>query len=69
MFHCFYKTGLAIESQLKQLAGRRSDIFGVGGEERPIGKKVGEEEPWEGGLPSSSVFTANDDDGDRKSVV
>lgn len=35
-------TGLDIESSLKQLAERRTDIFGV--EETAIGKKIGEEE-------------------------
>lgn len=34
--------GLDIESSLKQLAERRTDIFGV--EETAIGKKIGEEE-------------------------
>jgi len=33
---------LDIESSLKQLAERRTDIFGV--EETAIGKKIGEEE-------------------------
>lgn len=35
-------SGLDIESSLKQLAERRTDIFGV--EETAIGKKIGEEE-------------------------
>lgn len=47
---------------MKQLAERRSDIFGTGVEETAIGKKHGEEErlpgmPWEptsGGLSSST---------------
>uniref|UniRef100_S4RRN5 Splicing factor 3a, subunit 1 n=1 Tax=Petromyzon marinus TaxID=7757 RepID=S4RRN5_PETMA len=37
-----YAHGLDIESSLKQLAERRTDIFGV--EETAIGKKIGEEE-------------------------
>ncbi|XP_062855537.1 splicing factor 3A subunit 1 [Trichomycterus rosablanca] len=37
-----YAPGLDIESSLKQLAERRTDIFGV--EETAIGKKIGEEE-------------------------
>lgn len=36
--------GAAIEASLKQLAERRTDIFGVGVEETAIGKKIGEEE-------------------------
>lgn len=36
--------GTAIEESLKQLAERRTDIFGVGVEETAIGKKIGEEE-------------------------
>ncbi|PZC74042.1 hypothetical protein B5X24_HaOG208411 [Helicoverpa armigera] len=36
--------GAAIEASLKQLAERRTDIFGVGDEETAIGKKIGEEE-------------------------
>lgn len=36
--------GSAIEASLKQLAERRTDIFGVGDEETAIGKKIGEEE-------------------------
>eukprot|EP00088_Acartia_fossae_P052399 TRINITY_DN5917_c0_g1_i4.p1 TRINITY_DN5917_c0_g1~~TRINITY_DN5917_c0_g1_i4.p1 ORF type:complete len:773 (-),score=302.98 TRINITY_DN5917_c0_g1_i4:60-2378(-) len=41
-----FAPGMAIESNLKQLAERRSDIFGVGegNEETYIGLKVGEEE-------------------------
>ena len=42
-----YAPGQSIESSLKQLAERRSDIFGVGDEadqETVIGKKMGEEE-------------------------
>lgn len=42
-FLCFcLSEGLDIESSLKQLAERRTDIFGV--EETAIGKKIGEEE-------------------------
>lgn len=37
-------TGAAIEASLKQLAERRTDIFGVGDEETAIGKKIGEED-------------------------
>lgn len=37
-----YAPGMDIESSLKQLAERRTDIFGV--EETAIGKKIGEEE-------------------------
>lgn len=37
-------SGAAIEASLKQLAERRTDIFGVGVEETAIGKKIGEEE-------------------------
>lgn len=36
--------GSAIEASLKQLAERRTDIFGVGNEETAIGKKIGEED-------------------------
>ncbi|CAG0883335.1 unnamed protein product [Darwinula stevensoni] len=39
-----FAPGVAIESSLKQLAERRTDIFGVGDEETQIGKKIGEEE-------------------------
>jgi len=53
--------GVAIDESLKQLAERRSDIFGTGVEETPIGKKQGEEEripgmPWDptAGLSISS---------------
>lgn len=41
-FSILLDTGLDIESSLKQLAERRTDIFGV--EETAIGKKIGEEE-------------------------
>lgn len=40
--HCI--AGSAIEASLKQLAERRTDIFGVGDEETAIGKKIGEED-------------------------
>lgn len=43
--------GLDIESSLKQLAERRTDIFGV--EETAIGKKIGEEEIQK---PEEKVF-------------
>ena len=39
-----YAVGSAIESSLKHLAERRTDIFGSGDEETIIGKKIGEEE-------------------------
>ena len=35
-----YAPGSAIDSSLKQLAERRTDIFGSGAEEAQIGKKV-----------------------------
>lgn len=35
-----FATSASIESSLKQLAERRTDIFGVGVEETQIGKKV-----------------------------
>ena len=35
-----YDTGVNIEVNLKGIAERRTDIFGVGGEEAEIGKKV-----------------------------
>ena len=35
-----YAAGSSIESSLKQLAERRTDIFGAGMEETVIGKKV-----------------------------
>lgn len=59
-----YAPGSAIDESLKQLAERRSDIFGIGVEETPIGKKVGEEDreripgmPWDptAGLSSSQA--------------
>lgn len=39
-----YAEGVHIGDTLKQLAERRSDIFGVGAEETLIGRKLGEEE-------------------------
>ncbi|CAB0011505.1 unnamed protein product [Nesidiocoris tenuis] len=39
-----YAGGSAIEASLKQLAERRTDIFGIGDEETAIGKKIGEED-------------------------
>lgn len=58
-----YAPGTAIEASLKQLAERRTDIFGVGDEETAIGKKIGEEETrkddkvtWDG--HTSSVESA-----------
>ena len=55
-----YAPGAAIESSLRQLAERRTDIFGVGDEETAIGKKIGEEEKrkddkvqWEDSQPAT----------------
>lgn len=48
-----FAPGLDIESSLKQLAERRTDIFGV--EETAIGKKIGEEEIQK---PEEKVSTA-----------
>ncbi|XP_067668846.1 splicing factor 3A subunit 1-like [Haliotis asinina] len=42
-----YAAGSAIDTNLKQLAERRTDIFGVGTEETQIGKKIGEEDKKE----------------------
>ena len=39
-----YAPGIDVGNTLKQLAERRTDIFGKGGEETMIGKKIGEEE-------------------------
>ena len=36
-----FAAGSAIDSSLKQLAERRTDIFGYGTEEKQIGQKVG----------------------------
>ena len=43
-FTLVFYIGSAIEASLKQLAERRTDIFGVGDEETAIGKKIGEED-------------------------
>lgn len=50
-----------MDESLKQFAERRSDIFGVGVEETPIGKKLGEEEripgmPWD---PTAGLSTTS----------
>ncbi|XP_041356124.1 splicing factor 3A subunit 1-like [Gigantopelta aegis] len=42
-----YAAGSAIDINLKQLAERRTDIFGIGTEETQIGKKIGEEDKKE----------------------
>lgn len=54
-----YAAGSAIESSLKNLAERRTDIFGSGDEETLIGRKIGEEEQrkhekvtWDGHMNS-----------------
>ncbi|XP_059485983.1 splicing factor 3A subunit 1 isoform X2 [Neocloeon triangulifer] len=59
-----YAPGTAIEASLKQLAERRTDIFGVGDEETAIGKKIGEEEKkkddkitWDGHTSSVEAAT------------
>ncbi|XP_058945289.1 splicing factor 3A subunit 1-like [Pocillopora verrucosa] len=39
-----FAEGMSIGSSLKQLAERRTDIFGAGDEETVIGKKIGEED-------------------------
>lgn len=58
-----YAPGSSIESSLKQLAERRTDIFGVGVEETVIGKKIGEEEKkekkivWDGHTASMEKVT------------
>lgn len=59
-----YAVGSAIESSLKQLAERRTDIFGSGDEETAIGKKIGEEErrvpdkvTWDGHTASMEAAT------------
>lgn len=59
-----YAGGTAIEASLKQLAERRTDIFGVGDEETVIGKKLGEEETkkddrvtWDGHTSSVEAAT------------
>lgn len=55
-----FAPGLDIESSLKQLAERRTDIFGV--EETAIGKKIGEEEiqkPEEKVSPTAEFKNSN----------
>ncbi|XP_014777948.1 splicing factor 3A subunit 1 [Octopus bimaculoides] len=58
-----YAPGLAIGSSLRQLAERRTDIFGIGAEETQIGKKIGEEEKkekkvvWDGHTASMEKVT------------
>lgn len=58
-----YAPGVSIESSLKQLAERRTDIFGSGVEETQIGKKIGEEERkdqrvvWDGHTASMEKVT------------
>lgn len=54
-----YAAGSAIESSLKNLAERRTDIFGSGDEETIIGRKIGEEDQrkqekvtWDGHMNS-----------------
>ena len=42
-----YAQGSAISDQLKDLAARRTDIFGSGAEETQIGRKIGEEDKKE----------------------
>lgn len=57
-------SGAAIEASLKQLAERRTDIFGIGDEETAIGKKIGEEDTqkdnkvtWDGHTSSVEAAT------------
>ncbi|KAK4336774.1 hypothetical protein RND71_043861 [Anisodus tanguticus] len=59
-----YAPGVAIESSLKQMAERRTDIFGSGIDETEIGKKIGEEEvkksdkvTWDGFSSSMEAAT------------
>lgn len=59
-----FAAGTAIEASLKQLAERRTDIFGIGDEETVIGKKLGEEETrkdervtWDGHTSSVEAAT------------
>uniref|UniRef100_A0A1L8DHC8 Splicing factor 3A subunit 1 n=1 Tax=Nyssomyia neivai TaxID=330878 RepID=A0A1L8DHC8_9DIPT len=59
-----FAAGTAIEASLKQLAERRTDIFGIGDEETMIGKKLGEEETkkdervtWDGHTSSVEAAT------------
>ncbi|OON15798.1 surp module [Opisthorchis viverrini] len=58
-----YASGSLIDSSLKQLAERRTDIFGVGVDEIQIGKKLGEGESvksdkliWDGHAASSDLI-------------
>ncbi|KAL5269193.1 hypothetical protein ACHWQZ_G002874 [Mnemiopsis leidyi] len=44
-----YAPGIDVSNTLKQLAERRTDIFGKGSEETMIGKKIGEEEVKDSG--------------------
>ncbi|KAF5399274.1 hypothetical protein PHET_06790 [Paragonimus heterotremus] len=57
-----YAAGNLIDSSLKQLAERRTDIFGIGVDEIQIGKKLGEQEQvksdkliWDGHAASSDL--------------
>ncbi|KAF5273036.1 hypothetical protein FQR65_LT04778 [Abscondita terminalis] len=59
-----YAVGSAIDASLKQLAERRTDIFGIGDEETTIGKKIGEEDvrkdekvTWDGHTSSVEAAT------------
>ncbi|XP_076067549.1 splicing factor 3a subunit 1 [Oratosquilla oratoria] len=58
-----YASGSSISSSLKQLAERRTDIFGAGDLETGIGKKIGEEEKreekvtWDGHTASMEAAT------------
>lgn len=58
-----FATGESVKSSLKQLAERRTDIFGAGDEETGIGKKIGEEEKreekvtWDGHTASMEAAT------------
>lgn len=59
-----FAQGSAIEASLKQLAERRTDIFGIGDEETAIGKKIGEEDKrkdekvtWDGHTSSVEAAT------------
>merc|ERR1719431_7148 len=48
-----FAPGASIENSLRNMASRRTDIFGAGDEETDIGKKIGEEED-EGTAPGPS---------------
>ncbi|XP_018321307.1 splicing factor 3A subunit 1 [Agrilus planipennis] len=59
-----FAAGTSIDASLKQLAERRTDIFGVGDEETAIGKKIGEEDTrkdekvtWDGHTSSVEAAT------------